>query len=860
MRTIIWVLFLAFFCTKSSALTDTPQINIGPCKYTIGFDRSLENLQSNLSRYYYVNIASNLDPNLDHDSYHVLKQALEDIEINGGGILSLSPGTYVVANNIALPNNTHFTGESMETTILQLAAFTPPFDRPRAGFLRSLNTHDIIISKLTLDGNKQNQFDDPTGSFSAYGIFTAATEDVWFDNVKVMNFQGYGFDPHGIKSKPVNGPDTVVVYGKYLTITNCVAINNDWDGFAIDQTLHVVVENCTATNNGRHGFNIITGSSDVLLSGNRAEGNGYYNTHSPSGTTGCSYMIQNNGQFGTRNVIISNNYANNSGKAAFCTNDVEDITFTSNRAEMTRLCFEFINTRSTSVENNMCQTDSYYKTEGSEGILFGDNTFVATEVDLNSDNANNGDDRSFYEKLRHFLTDWRAYIPLYILGLIRWGMFFLFRAIPAMFYRPMVPGKAPKDPYTVADVSIGLTLYEPPPSFKVTLSRMVRQRPAHVYIGADTTCFLQAKRICEELRKSLQEKDPELPFPVTVLEVMEPGKRAGLLATLKACQTRLWLPADDDSLWCETLMENIIIPFNNDERIGGVGCRHYARIRAWWDWQAYIADFRLFVRTVELRATTFVDKGCSCISGRSGCYLAKVLQTEEFYDYFINEKFCCGRQLQSGDDKCLTRYIVNKGYKTYHQLDSKCQLSTQFFTGKRFLKQLLRWSRNTWRSDLKALFLERDIWRTTPFTAFILLDKMITPLCVVFGIVWICVWNPIRDRNEAFIGWAIWLFISRVFRLAPYLLYKASEFLSKNPLNIINPLFYICGILYILAFIVFQWVQVVIRLYAFMTMYKTNWGTRSITVKNNVVVRKTTANTEGIVMETEEDLKKLSTV
>src|SRR5207249_31502 len=127
--------------------------------------------------------------------------------------------------------------------------------------------NDFIVSNMTIDGNKQNQYTDPNSSYGRYGIFTEGGRNIWFDFVKIINFQGYGFDPHGWK--------TGNIWGNYLTITNCISENNDWDGFTLDETLYIYIKNCISSNNGRHGFNVVTGSQNVLLINNFAYNNGF---------------------------------------------------------------------------------------------------------------------------------------------------------------------------------------------------------------------------------------------------------------------------------------------------------------------------------------------------------------------------------------------------------------------------------------------------------------------------------------------------------------------------------------------------------------------------------------------------------
>jgi cellulose synthase/poly-beta-1,6-N-acetylglucosamine synthase-like glycosyltransferase len=402
-------------------------------------------------------------------------------------------------------------------------------------------------------------------------------------------------------------------------------------------------------------------------------------------------------------------------------------------------------------------------------------------------------------------------LPIYV-GLYRWAVFLLLRVLPSLFYRPYKPKVADEKTieageyvYTKEDVTCVIPVYEPPPSFTKTIEHLVKNGPGHIIVVSDITCE-------NHIREMLSD------FPtVQVIPEEKPGKRPALVAGVRACETKLVCFVDDDVQWVDTFLENLIAPFQ-DPIIGGVGCKQVARIGGPFEIIQILADMRLAVRYLELRASTTMDKGCSCISGRTGCYKTELLKTEEFYDYFLNEKFA-GMQLQSGDDKCVTRYMYKTGHKTYHQFGNKCSLSTSFETGMKFLKQNLRWSRNTWRSDIKAVFIERDIWKVCPITAFMLLDKMITPFTMAFGMIYMPVLIIMKRSWPLLLSWVVWLLISRSIKLC----YNIWEHPSR--------------ILYVPIFIPFQYALALVRIYTLLTLNDRSWGTRSISVVNNQVVR-----------------------
>ena len=62
----------------------------------------------------------------------------------------------------------------------------------------------------------------------------------------------------------------------------------------------------------------------------------------------------------------------------------------------------------------------------------------------------------------------------------------------------------------------------------------------------------------------------------------------------------------------------------------------------------------------------------------------------------------------------MTRWIVKHNWKMSMQVSPECTLATTFKADGKFFMQILRWTRNTWRSDFKSLVIERDIWYRYP--------------------------------------------------------------------------------------------------------------------------------------------------
>jgi parallel beta-helix repeat protein len=288
---------------------------------------------------------------LTDDSFKIIQDALDKVA-ETGGMVYIKEGTYYTSSNFVVGSNTHVRGDGIDKTNLVLQPSAPSWwsiSGKNAGFFRADMCKNIKISDITIDGNKDNQSTDIREAYGRYGIFMEACNNITYDKVKVQNFQGYGFDPHGYKP--------TMTWTTNMNITNCIAHNNDWDGFTIDQSENVIMKNNIATENGRHGFNIVSGSKNILIEDNYADKNGF--TYLGKGN-GCGIMVQNNFQYGTQDVIVNRNNVLNSEKAGICLNDVKNTSVSNNVIIDSEICLHATDTENSTITDNKCMTNAIY--------------------------------------------------------------------------------------------------------------------------------------------------------------------------------------------------------------------------------------------------------------------------------------------------------------------------------------------------------------------------------------------------------------------------------------------------------------------------------------------------------------------
>ena len=384
--------------------------------------------------------------------------------------------------------------------------------------------------------------------------------------------------------------------------------------------------------------------------------------------------------------------------------------------------------------------------------------------------------------------------PLGVLGLFRWACW-LIRRVPAVLYRPIVNN------YRLS-MSIVVPVYqEDPVIFAAAIESWLRNRVHEVILVIDAS---DAR--CQEIASR---------YPVTVLITDVPGKRDALRKGWNAASTDLVALVDSDTIWADDVAAEVCKPFA-DPRIGGVGTRQ--SVYGTKGFLARITDMFLDHRYFDENASqSLLGKAVSCLSGRTAVYRRALLMDIEAE--FMHEQFW-GVPCLSGDDKRLTTLVLERGYLTYMQRTAEVW-STFPNTWRIFFKQRLRWARNTWRSDLRAL--SRPWVYRHPFLAYTMVDKGLSGFTLLLGPAFMV--HSLINQNWIFAAvLAGWWQLSRSAKLLPHLRRRPSSFL------------------FIPGYVFVSWIMALIKLQALLTIRRQRWLTRQVAVENGQVVRTTGAD------------------
>ena len=387
-------------------------------------------------------------------------------------------------------------------------------------------------------------------------------------------------------------------------------------------------------------------------------------------------------------------------------------------------------------------------------------------------------------------------IPLGVVGFMRWFSWCC-RRIPAMFYRPVAPG------HTEAMTVVTPVYQEDPEIFRIAIDSWLRNDVTEV---TEVICVIDVTdRVCIEVAE-----DYVGTGRLRVLQTDVPGKRDALSKGYQAAGTPLVALVDSDTIWADDVSRWVTAPFE-DASIGGVGTRQnvWQPKGLWQNFADMYLDYRYFD---EIAAQSAVGQAVSCLSGRTAVYRRHLLM--KYDEPFLRETFL-GTQCMSGDDKRLTTLLLEGGHKTVLQREAQVW-STFPSDFPRFMKQRIRWARNTWRSDLRAM--KRGwIWGHK-FLAFTTVDKAISSFTLLLAPTFMSI-SLIREHWATASALAGWWLISRAAKLLPHL--------QRRPINIFRlPLF--IGLSVLMA---------CVKIFSLLTIRQHRWLTREVAVVDGEVVR-----------------------
>lgn len=389
----------------------------------------------------------------------------------------------------------------------------------------------------------------------------------------------------------------------------------------------------------------------------------------------------------------------------------------------------------------------------------------------------------FYFYIGQYLDRYTYLLPLGIIGVWRW-LVWLMKESVGLSYKP-----ATKE--YKATVSIITPVYnENPEVFTKALASWVKNGPTEIIAVIDYT-----DKTCIAIFKNFAKTFKNAKLIVT----QKPGKRPALADGIAAATSDIVALVDSDTIWAPDVMRNGLPPFHN-KKIAGVAT--YQSVLNPKTFAQKIFDIQLDLRyRHEYPFLAAAGNALVCLSGRTAFYRRKILVP--MLPQLINETFF-GKKVISGDDKRLTYLVLAAGWHVAFQSNAVVYTPGMDTLGS-YIKQRLRWTRNSLRADLRALY---EGWPLRhPALFFFQIDKVLQSFIIVL--------SPIYFFVAIFSGlWIsagiifIWWFVSRTIKIYSHLAIK--------PQNIVL----------VPGYVFFSFAVGLIKIFALFSLNTQGWITR----------------------------------
>jgi len=376
-------------------------------------------------------------------------------------------------------------------------------------------------------------------------------------------------------------------------------------------------------------------------------------------------------------------------------------------------------------------------------------------------------------------------LPFGILGIISWGLWGTRKFLSAIT-RPTVNGFR-----TTATIVVP-SYHEDPDVLIRCLGTWLRQNPSRIIIVLDVA-DVEAQRRIEALGHP----------NVDVQMFQHRGKRSALGHGIRLCDTELIILIDSDTAWEDDMYEHIQMPFI-DPAVGAVSTRQNVYLPKTSVWRR-VADWIIDLRYYDYVPAMGRYGGVIMASGRTAAYRRSVIQPRV---YDLEHEYFLGKECIAGDDGRLTWLVISQGFRVAHQ-DSARALSMFPSTFRAFVKQRVRWSRNSYRCYLTAI-RHGWIFRTPIISQLTVMQILLTPFTMFVALAYVVL--SVRSEQPLLaLGLAmVWVIVGRGIRGISHL-WRRPEDIWLLPL--------VTGVIILVA--------LPIKLYALITMNKQGWLTRT---------------------------------
>lgn len=375
-------------------------------------------------------------------------------------------------------------------------------------------------------------------------------------------------------------------------------------------------------------------------------------------------------------------------------------------------------------------------------------------------------------------------LPIGIFGIISWSIW-LYRRTMSHLAKPTI------NAFTTTSSLVVPVYGEDPVVLSQCLDTWIAAGPTEIILVLDVN-----DHECLNMLASREKPDW-----VRVLVFAHRGKRSALGVGIRAATSEIVIMADSDTAWSPDLLRNVLMPFASG-RVGGVGTRQVVAARDTSIWRR-VASWLLDTRFLDYVPAMGAKGAVPCVSGRTAAYRRAVVTP--LLPYLEHEVYL-GRECIAGDDGRLTWLVLGTGHLTVHQ-GTAVAVSMFPDTFRAFVKQRIRWSRNSYRCYTTAMW-KGWLWHQPFITQLTVIQNVLTP--VTMGVSLLYLWFAVGRASATLAALLVaWVFVGRAIR--------GLSHLREHPRDLlIVPIVVPVVILIALP----------IKLYAFITMNRQGWLTR----------------------------------
>lgn len=321
---------------------------------------------------------------------------------------------------------------------------------------------------------------------------------------------------------------------------------------------------------------------------------------------------------------------------------------------------------------------------------------------------------------------WQTYNhQLSLLRWLRYGRLFLdlIELYGYLKLKPHIQRSSSSRPEPSRDLTVISPTLGTEDEYAQRLRAWLSHNPKELIIVAPTSSTSYLEDIVEKVN------DPR----VSLIRSPPSNKNVHMCDALRRVQTPLVLFIDDRVTWSSQTLNRLTDAFA-DSRIGGAitACEVplHARSTAWDKFGA----LNLVRRNVLHSFLAHFNSGQVLnLGGRSMAYRTEILQQDRFYKA-VDEDAWLGRYpLKSGDDNIMTTWTVRQGWQTIFLNQSDAHIKGLVNPNASYVKEVLRWSRDTARWYLRDW---GHAWATKSRSAFVrvslnTLTNYATDFCVL---------------------------------------------------------------------------------------------------------------------------------